>query len=111
MIVCSAENIYPTQIEEVLNGFEKVSDSLVTAVPDKLRGQAVVAYIVPKDADLSVKEVAAYCNDSPMLSAYKCPRYYRFVEELPHTATGKKIHYVMKEQALKDLEAGLLVKA
>ena len=49
MIICSGENIYPTQIEEVLNQHPGVSDSLVTAVPDKVRGQVVVAYVVPSD--------------------------------------------------------------
>lgn len=46
-----------------------------------------------------------------MLSAYKRPRYYRLVDQLPHTATGKKLHYVMKQQALEDLEQGLLKRS
>ncbi len=108
MIVCSAENIYPTQIEEVLNGCDLVSDSLVTSVPDKLRGQAVVAYVVPMDESVSVDDVIKFCKESPMLSAYKRPRYYRLVDSLPRTATGKKIHYVMKQQAAQDLAQGLL---
>ena len=108
MIVCSAENIYPTQIEEVLNEHEKVSDSMVTSVPDKVRGQVVVAYIVPKDESLTVEELAHFCNEHPMLSTYKRPRWYRIVDSLPHTATGKKMHYVMKQQAAEDLANGLL---
>jgi acyl-CoA synthetase (AMP-forming)/AMP-acid ligase II len=108
MIVCSAENIYPTQIEEALNECDLVSDSIVTGVPDKLRGQAVVAYVVPKDDSVTVEQIIQFCKHSPMLSAYKRPRYYCLVKDLPRTATGKKIHYAMKEQALKDLEAGLL---
>ncbi|MDO4486469.1 MAG: AMP-binding protein [Bacillota bacterium] len=108
MIVCSAENIYPTQIEEVLNEHEKVSDSIVTSVPDKVRGQVVVAYVVPKDESLTIEELAHYCNEHPMLSTYKRPRWYRIVDSLPHTATGKKMHYVMKQQAAEDLAAGLL---
>ena len=110
MIVCAAENIYPTQIEEVLNGFEKVADSMVTSVPDKVRGQAVVAYVVPKDPSLTVAELIQFCQESPMLSTYKRPRWYRLVESLPHTATGKKMHYVMKQQAEEDMKNGLLVK-
>jgi len=108
MIVCSAENIYPTQIEEVLNGCAKVADSMVTSVPDKIRGQAVVAYVVPSDESLTVAELVEFCNQSPMLSAYKRPRYYRIVDSLPHTATGKKMHYVIKRQAAEDFEKGLL---
>ncbi|MGN0704265.1 MAG: class I adenylate-forming enzyme family protein [Lentihominibacter sp.] len=108
MIVCSAENIYPTQIEEVLNEHEKVSDSMVTSVPDKVRGQVVVAYVVPKDESLTIEELVHFCGEHPMLSTYKRPRWYRIVDSLPHTATGKKMHYVMKQQAAEDLANGLL---
>lgn len=108
MIVCSAENIYPTQIEEVLNSFDKVKDSIVTAVPDKVRGEVVVAYVIAEDPSLTVEELADFCHESPMLSKYKRPRWYRIVDSLPLTATGKKIHYVMKQQAVEDLEKGLL---
>ncbi|MCB6993782.1 acyl--CoA ligase [bacterium 210820-DFI.6.37] len=108
MIVCSAENIYPTQIEEVLNSFDKIADSMVTSVPDKVRGEVVVAYVVPEDPSLTIEEVAEFCNESPMLSKYKRPRWYRIIDKLPLTATGKKMHYVMKQQAAEDLEKGLL---
>ena len=57
MIVCSGENIYPTQIEEALNEMEKVQDSMVVAVPDKVRGQAVAAYVVAKDPSLTIAEL------------------------------------------------------
>ncbi len=46
-----------------------------------------------------------------MLAHYKKPRYYRFVEELPYTATGKKIHYKVREMAIADKEKGLLERA
>lgn len=108
MIVCSAENIYPTQIEEVLNSFEKVKDSIVTAVPDKVRGEVVAAYVIAEDPTLTVEELADFCHESPMLSKYKRPRWYRIVDSLPFTATGKKMHYVVKQQAQEDLKKGLL---
>lgn len=110
MIICSGENIYPPQIEEVLNMHPKVQESIVSSIPDKTRGEVLVAYIIPEDNSLTVKEMIDYCADHPNLSKYKCPRYYRFVEELPHTATGKKQHYKIKEQAKKDFEAGLLLR-
>ena len=110
MIICSGENIYPPQIEEVLNMHPKVQESIVSSIPDKTRGEVLVAYIIPEDNSLTVKEMIDYCADHPNLSKYKCPRYYRFVEELPHTATGKKQHYKIKEQAKKDFEEGLLLR-
>ena len=42
-----------------------------------------------------------------MLAAYKRPRAYRFVDELPMTATGKKLHYQLREQAKQDAAQGL----
>ena len=108
MLISGGENIYPPIIEEVLNEHPKVHQSAVTGVPDTLRGEAVTAYIVADDESLTVGELARYCLNSPMLSTFKRPRYYRFVKELPLTATGKLQHYLVKEMALNDLELGLL---
>ena len=110
MIITSAENIYPTQIEEAINEHPKVKDSIVTSVPDKIRGQAVVAYVVPNDKSLTIKELFDFCTSHKMLSAYKRPRYFALIEELPQTATGKKKHFEMKNRAIEDLAKGILRK-
>ena len=108
MIISSGENIYPTIVEEALNLHPKVHQTAVTGVPDKIRGEAVVAYVVPEDDDLTVSDMVEFCLQSDHLSVYKRPRYYRFVNELPMTATGKLQHYLVKEMALSDMEAGRL---
>ena len=100
MIVSAGENIYPTQIEAVLNEHPKVAESAVIGIPDKLRGEVVAAYIVPSDDSLTVEEIKEYCIQSPMLSSYKWPRSYTLVRELPHTATGKLMHYKLRQQVL-----------
>src|SRR5699024_1576165 len=100
MIVSAGENIYPTQIEAVLNQHPKVQESAVIGIPDKLRGESVSAYVIPSDNSLTVAELKDYCSHSPMLSAYKCPRLYTIVRELPHTATGKLMHYKLRQQVL-----------
>ena len=108
MIICMGENIYPAQLEEILNQHPLVKDSMVTAVPDKSRGQAVAAYIVPVDDTLTVKDMNTYCAENKHISRYKVPRYYRLVDELPYNSTGKKQHVVLKKQAEEDLKNGLL---
>ena len=108
MIISSGENIYPTQVEEVLNGFDKVAECIVTSVPDKTRGELVTAYIVKADPSLTYEELEEYCKNSPMIANYKRPRYYRFVAEIPMNLTGKKLHYKAKEMAASDLANGLL---
>ncbi len=111
MIISGGENIYPTQIEEVLNSHPKVADCIVTAAPDKVRGELVTAYVVKGDESLTVAELEEFCKNSHMLSNYKRPRYYRFISEVPLNATGKKLHYKIKEMAKEDLMNGLLIRA
>ena len=110
MIISSGENIYPTEIESVLNKHDKVKDCMVTSVPDKIRGQIVTAYIVRSDDSLTCEEMDEYCKQSPEVANFKRPRYYRFVSQIPFNATGKKLHVKMKEIALEDLKNGLLYR-
>jgi acyl-CoA synthetase (AMP-forming)/AMP-acid ligase II len=108
MIISGGENVHPVQVEEVLNAHPGVADSAVVGVPDEKWGQLVVAYVVPRDGDLTAAECERHCREHPMLAPYKRPRAYRFVEELPMTATGKKVHYQVREQAERDAAAGAL---
>ena len=108
MIISSGENIYPTEVEAVLSMNPRVKDCVVTSVPDRVRGQLVTAYIVPKDRSLTVSELDAFCKESPYIANFKRPRYYRFVDSVPYTATGKKRHVEARENAAADLAKGLL---
>ena len=110
MIISSGENIYPTEVEAVLNNHPKVKDCIVTSVPDKVRGQVVTAYIVRSDDSLIPEELDEYCKESPYIANFKRPRFYRFVAQLPFNATGKKLHVKIKEDALIDLKNGLLYR-
>ena len=111
MMIVSGENIYPTQIEEAVNRCPKVKDSAATSVPDKIRGQAIVVYVIAKEGEeLTLEEVRDWCDESPDLSVYKRPRYFAFIDSIPATATGKKLRNQIKQKALDDLNAGSLKK-
>jgi len=110
MIISSGENIYPTEVEAVINNHPKVKDCIVTSVPDKVRGQVVTAYIVRNDETLTPEELDEFCRESPYIANFKRPRFYRFVAQLPYNATGKKLHVKIKEDALTDLKNGLLYR-
>ena len=110
MIICMGENIYPAQLEEVINRHPKVKDCMVTGVPDASRGQAVAAYVIPEDPSLTAAELNGYCVYHDELSTYKCPRYYMFVTELPYNATGKKQHVILRARAEEDLKEGRLLR-
>ena len=110
MIISSGENIYPTEIEAVLNTHPGVKDCIVTSVPDKVRGQMVTAYIVRNDMALTPETLDEFCKESDQIANFKRPRYYRFTEQIPFNATGKKLHVKIKETAEADLKNGLLYR-
>ncbi|MDA8208462.1 MAG: AMP-binding protein [Actinomycetota bacterium] len=107
MIISGGENVHPVQVEEVLNQHPGVADSLVVGISDPTWGRRVVAYVVPKDPTLNAAELDLYCKGHSMLAGYKRPRAYRFVESLPLTATGKKVHYVATRNAEEEHAQGL----
>ncbi len=108
MIITGGENVHPVQVEEVLNGLDGVLDSCVVGVPDETWGEQVVAYVRRADDSVTAAACDDHCRNHPMLAHYKRPRAYRFVDELPMTATGKKVHYLVREQAVGDAADGLL---
>jgi acyl-CoA synthetase (AMP-forming)/AMP-acid ligase II len=108
MIISGGENVHPTQVEAVLTELAGVTDAAVVGVPDERWGELVVAYVVRSDETLDAGALEAHCHGHPMLAAYKRPRAYRFVDALPMTATGKKVHYQVRAQAAQDAAAGLL---
>lgn len=111
MFISGGENIYPVEVEAVLSEHPAVNTSLVVGVPDPKWGQLVVAYIILRPGrSLTARDLDLFCVEHPMLANYKRPRYYRFVDQLPMTATGKLIHYKARQQAQKDMKDGLLEK-
>lgn len=109
MIISGGENVHPVQVEEALNEHEKIADSLVVGIPDPTWGQQVVAFVVRSDDSLTAEECDAHCRSHPMLADFKRPRAYSFVDTLPVTATGKKIHYRATQQATTEYADGRFV--
>lgn len=99
MIISAGENIYPTQIEAILNENPRIAECAVVGVPDKRHGQRAVAFVVPADDSLTEEDLRAFCIAHPMLPSFKYPKRFYLVKELPHTATGKIMHYKIREQA------------
>ncbi len=107
MLISGGENVHPVQVEEALNGHPNVADSLVVGVPDERWGRMVVAYVLPaKGASPTAEQLDDYCRSHPMLSQFKRPRAYRFVDSLPVSATGKKLHYRATESAAAEMTSG-----
>lgn len=98
MIISAGENIYPVQIEAIFNSHPKIAECAIIGVPDKRHDQAIAAYIVAEDKSLTIEELKKFAHSHPMLSSFKRPKYYHLVDNLPHTATGKLMHYKLRQE-------------
>lgn len=102
MIIRGGENIYPREIEEFLYTHPKVRDVQVIGVPDKRYGEEVLACVILKEGESATEEeMIDFVRDG--LSRFKSPRYVRFVDSFPMTASMKIQKYKMREWAIEEL--------
>ncbi|MDE5414534.1 long-chain-fatty-acid--CoA ligase [Alkalihalobacterium chitinilyticum] len=86
MIIRGGYNVYPREIEEVLYAHPDIIECAVIGEANEVFGEEIVAYVVTKN-ELLEEELSSYCKKN--MANYKVPRIFRFIEELPKTATGK----------------------
>jgi malonyl-CoA/methylmalonyl-CoA synthetase len=86
LIISGGFNIYPREIEELLQEQEGVAEAAVVGVEDRVRGEVPVAYIVPR-GELDAARLESCCREK--LASFKVPRAFVAVEKLPRTALGK----------------------
>jgi long-chain acyl-CoA synthetase len=91
MIIVGGENVFPREIEEVLNRHPSVHASGVTRLVDPVRGEVPVGFVeTHEDADpetFDEKDIIRHCRES--LAGYKVPRRIVRIDELPRNPTGK----------------------
>ncbi len=103
MIIRGGENIYPREIEEFLYTHPKISDIQVYGVPDRKYGEQVMAAVIlKKGVVMTEDEVRDFCRDK--IANYKIPKYVKFVDGYPMTASGKIQKFKMREMAIKELQ-------
>src|SRR3972149_5347140 len=96
MIISGGYNIYPREIEELLNKHPKVKESAVIGIPYKSIGDIPKAFIVLKDGESATEdEIISYCTAN--LTKYKVPKKIEFRKELPKSLIGKILKKVLKE--------------
>jgi len=97
MIIRGGENIFPDEIEAVINQHSSIMESAVIGVSDPVMGQEVLAVVVMKPGlRLAVEEIVSHCER--FLADYKVPKYVRVVQELPKTSTMKINKKVLREE-------------
>ncbi len=101
MIITSGYNVYPSQLENIIDGHEKVLLSCVIGIKDAYRVQKVKAYVVPmpgvEPTEELKQEILDYCKEH--IAKYAMPREIEFRTELPKTLVGKVAYRVLEEEA------------
>ncbi|MFJ7728054.1 fatty acid--CoA ligase family protein [Neobacillus sp. NPDC097160] len=96
LIIVGGYNVYPREVEEVIYNHPDVVEVAVLGVPDLDQGEAVNAYVVSKNPDLTKEQVREYCKEH--LAKYKVPSTIEFLKELPKNTTGKILRRALKTQ-------------
>ncbi|MBV9793068.1 MAG: AMP-binding protein [Actinobacteria bacterium] len=104
VVILDGLNVYPSEVEEVLNSHPGVKESAVIGVPDTRRGERVAAYVVlvPGLAP-SRDELLRYCAER--LAAYKVPSEITARDDLPHNMIGKVLRRVLRDEAAAQYSA------
>ena len=99
VVISGGFNIYPREIEELLAEHPSVAEVAVAGVPDPVRGEVPVAFVVLARRCVAERDaLIAHCRDQ--LASFKVPRRVVFLERLPRTALGK-----VQKQRLTDSSA------
>jgi long-chain acyl-CoA synthetase len=96
MILVSGFNVYPNEVEEVIATHPGVLECAVVGVPDERSGEAVKAFVVKKDPDVTADDIIKFCHNE--LTNYKVPRQIEFRTTLPKTNVGKILRRELRDE-------------
>ncbi|MBR0818959.1 long-chain fatty acid--CoA ligase [Bradyrhizobium liaoningense] len=96
MILVSGFNVYPNEIEEVIASHPGVLECAVIGIPDSKSGEAVKAFVVKKDPNLTAESVIKFCQEQ--LTGYKVPKHIEFRTDLPKTNVGKILRRQLRDE-------------
>jgi len=100
MIITGGENVYSTEVENVLYSHPDILEAAVIGVPDAHWGEAVKAYVVLKEGHrVSAADIIAFCKEN--IAHYKAPKSIDFLDALPRTGSGKIYKKGLRDPHLK----------
>jgi carnitine-CoA ligase len=100
MIKRSGENISPLEIEETLKMHPDVQDAAVVGVPDPVRDEQVIAFVIRRSKQTGSEDLKEWCRER--LSAFKVPEEFHAHEEFPRTSVGKVQRHLLREAYLRN---------
>ena len=96
LIIVGGFNVYPQEIETVLNQVPGVAMSAVIGIPNAVSGEVPKAFVIPREgAELTAQSLIAYSKEH--LAHYKVPRKVEFVSELPLSSVGKVLRRELRK--------------
>lgn len=96
MILVSGFNVYPNEIEEVIASHPGVLECAVIGVEDSRSGEAVKAFVVKKDPNVTAEDIIKFCGTQ--LTNYKVPKQIEFRTSLPKTNVGKILRRELRDE-------------
>jgi long-chain acyl-CoA synthetase len=96
MILVSGFNVYPNEVEDVIASHPGVRECAVIGVEDARSGEAVKAFVVKKDPNLTAEELIKFCHSE--LTNYKVPKQIEFRGDLPKTNVGKILRRELRDE-------------
>jgi fatty-acyl-CoA synthase len=96
MYISGGENVYPAEVENVIYQLPQVAEVAVIGVPHERWGETGEAVIVVKEGETLAEDVVLkHCKDK--LARFKQPGSVRFIDEIPHNATGKQLKRELRQ--------------
>tara|TARA_B110000858_G_scaffold195960_1_gene253575 strand:- start:27098 stop:28741 length:1644 start_codon:yes stop_codon:yes gene_type:complete len=95
MILVSGFNVFPNEIEDWINRHPDVLESAAIGVPSEQTGESIKLFIVPRRKNINIESVRAHCKEG--LTAYKLPREFVLIEEIPKSVIGKILHRELRK--------------
>jgi len=96
MILVSGFNVYPNEVEDVIAMHPGVLEVAVVGIPDPHSTEAVKAFVVKKDPNLTAEDIIKFCYGQ--LTNYKVPKHIEFRTELPKTNVGKILRRELRDE-------------
>ena len=106
LVLVSGFNVYPGEVERVLDSHPGVAESAVIGIPDARTGEAVQAVVVRVPGVEPVTEAELLAHAALSLARFKVPRSVFFVPSLPHSLTGKVSRARLRELGLSGVQGG-----
>lgn len=96
MIISGGENVYPAEIENLLQEHPDVAESAVIGQPSEKWGESPIAIVVRKDVDLTETDILQFLQNK--IARYKLPYGVEFVDSIPRNPSGKILKWVLRDQ-------------